>query len=380
MKILHIISNGRWTGAAEPVVNLALGLKARGHKVYFDCIAGGSLGKRASVLGLEPLRKFNLRPNQPCGMLADIFKLRDFIRQEQIEILHMHLSHDHWIGALAKHLAAWPGDPVQPVALVRTIHNTAKVWGDPLHRLLFKRTDFVATLSQRAGNALRERLHLPEDKLGIVYGALDRERFLASARPPVSREAMGLAPGDIAIGLASHLHHNRGHREALSAYMQLRTAIPSAKLVFLGETDNHYYKFLKAEVQRLGLERDVLFWVDAEWEEWPKHMALLDLVLYLASGSEESARAVLEAMALAKPVVALDVGILPEMVSHGQSGLLIPSRKPEFIAQAVGAILCEPEKAAGMGQYGSRVLSQRFLVPYQAERMEEIYLRVRGEG
>ncbi len=371
MRILQLISSAKWTGAADPAVNLAKGLRLRGHEVYLGCIPGRSLSKQAMKLGIQPLYDFELNTNNPLTVIADIKNLNRFISARQLDILHLHLSHDHWLGALA---AKCSGSGVK---VVRTLHRLNKLRIDPIHKYLFKNlTDFTITLSAAARQKLIQAVGLSTNQVATIYGGVDEVRFNPKISGHAIRKRLGLVEDTPLIGLVSHLHENRGHKQALAAFPHIKKLAPEAKLIFLGETDEPYYSRLKKQVQDMGLTQDVKFVVDGNADEWPEHVAMLDVVMYLAPGSEDSARAVVEAMALGKPVVAIDVGAIPEIVAPEKTGLIIQDLQPQTIAGAVSYSLTHPNEAKKWGQAGRKQIEARFTNQLRAQHTEQVYVKL----
>jgi glycosyltransferase involved in cell wall biosynthesis len=102
----------------------------------------------------------------------------------------------------------------------------------------------------------------------------------------------------------------------------------------------------------------------------------LDAFALMGAGSDESCRAALEAMAAGRPVVGRRVGALPETVVHGVTGLLVDDDRPESVAQALRALVAEPERAAAMGRAG-RDRARAFFGPdAHAAQVERVYRRV----
>src|SRR5258706_278738 len=135
MKVLHLVSRYRWTGCAEPAVNLYRHLSRAGADARLCCIPGGSLESRARELGaaLAPAAPLG-RDYTPWGILRAARSLARYAGSEGIEILHAHTSHDHWLAALSGTLFP-PGRPT----LVRTHHETRKIRTGRVWRRIFNR-------------------------------------------------------------------------------------------------------------------------------------------------------------------------------------------------------------------------------------------------
>jgi glycosyltransferase involved in cell wall biosynthesis len=202
---------------------------------------------------------------------------------------------------------------------------------------------------------------------------VDLNRFKKGKSSRETRFAQGLKTNHQLLALISHVRANRGHMTALESFEKICPDLPDARLVFLGESDKGYRKFLIEEVQRRKLGEKVHFILDNSFD-WVKLLDMVDIAMVLAVGSEGSARAVLEAMALEKPVIGANVGAIPEIVQNETSGLIVPADDPTALAEAMHRILTKPESIKKMGEAGRRIIESSFANEQRAERMEKLYL------
>lgn len=376
-RILHLISSLRWTGAADPVVSLARTQQERGHQVYLGMIAGGGLENKVEDAGIETITDLRLNRNMLLHQtLGDLFRLRRHLQEKKIDILHCHLTHDHWVGALA----AW--GTVPPVKVVRTLHRPkeGKV-SDPFHRwLLGRRTDLVIVPSRADALEQARYYKIPADKIRVVGGAIDGEIFNPEIRANGLRGRMGLGEQDIAVGMIAHFHPTRGHDDLLWAYSQVRTRGSSARLIFIGEGKSAYRRKLERSLQASPYRRDMRLCLNLQ-ENWPQVVAALDLLVYLARGNDGTSRTVLEAMAAGKPVIAANLGPLPEMIEHGRSGFLIPPGDKAALAESLGKMLGDEALRQRMGLAARKIALEKFSPERRVLAVEEAYeAAVIGKG
>jgi phosphatidylinositol alpha-1,6-mannosyltransferase len=123
-----------------------------------------------------------------------------------------------------------------------------------------------------------------------------------------------------------------------------------------------------ALVQTLGIEEEVHFLGHVDHSKLPAHYASAHLFV-LPSRMENFPLVLLEAMAGGLPVVATAVGGVPEMVVHGETGLLIPPNDPQALAEAINSLLDDPERMEAMGAKGRQRVMERFTWDKVAERM-----------
>jgi glycosyltransferase involved in cell wall biosynthesis len=361
LTVLHLVANRWWTGSAEPVIRLLLGLRARGHRVLLGLIPGDRFEQKAREAGLEPLPGLSLEVRgNPVHALADLRRVRQAVRAERVDVVHAHHSHDHWLGWLGR----------GPAGLVRTFHNRRAVRRDWPSSWLYRRTDALIAVSREIEERLR-RVDGPPARLHRVDGVVDLARFESGDGAAIRAEfALGRAP---VLGCVARLAPRRGHELLIRGFQQLLPEYPHARLLLVGKGEARTR--LEALVSGLGLTREVLFagYRDADL---PAVLQALDAFALMGAGSDESCRAALEAMAAGRPVVGRRVGALPETVVHGVTGLLVDDDRPESVAEALRALVAQPERAAAMGRAGRERARALFGADAHAAQVERVYRRV----
>jgi glycosyltransferase involved in cell wall biosynthesis len=363
LRLLHLVSNPWWTGSAAPALELAAALRARGHDVRFGCVRGDALEGKAREAGLAPVDGLGLeRTARPWALARDVRALRRLVREHRIEVVHAHLTHDHWLAALAV-----AGSPAR---LVRTVHLRRAVRRSPLWRWLVGRTAAVIAVSAGIAEALRAAGVAPE-RVTVVPGAVDVERFRPDRDGAAVRERLGLGAGPV-VGCVARLTAGRGHELLLHAVDRLRSRVPTARLVLVGRGEAR--PALEALVRRLRLDDHVVF-AGYRGDDLPETLVAMDCFVLLGSGSEESCRAVLEAMAAGRPVVAGRVGALPETVTEGRTGWLVDGDAGR-VAERLATLLLDPGRARAMGEAARRDAVTRFSQARRAAAVEQVYARV----
>jgi glycosyltransferase involved in cell wall biosynthesis len=164
----------------------------------------------------------------------------------------------------------------------------------------------------------------------------------------------------------------RGHEVLLRAVARLRERLPTARLVLVGRGELR--PALDALVRDLGLGQTVVF-AGYRNADLPAVLAALDCAVLLGAGSEESCRAVLEAMAVGLPVVAAPVGAVPEIVVDGETGWLVEPAA-HAVADRLDAALADRRRSRRMGAAGRRRVEALFTPPRRAALVEDAYVRV----
>ena len=376
MIVLHLISRYRWTGSAEPAVTLCAALAKAGVEARLCCIAGGSLERESGERGVPVVPYARLERNYtPWGIFGTARALARAVEREGIDLIHAHTQHDHWLAALALSFFARPACP-----LVRTHHETRKVRSGRVWRRIFNRdTAMNITPSQAARDHFIASGAMLPAKVRAVYGGLDLSRFRVSGTASAARETWGVPQGAPLVAHLSHIGPDRRQTEMLDAFALLAGEFPEARLIFLGQGNKNTVQDLRKAVARRGLEARVLFSKDhaARGLPWADQVAAVDRVLVLAVGSEGSSRGVMEAMAMGRMVIGARVGVLPELIQDGKTGVLVDP-EPLAIAAALRASLSDAAAAAAMGSAAAAVIRTRFRCERQAEEIRALYREILG--
>jgi glycosyltransferase involved in cell wall biosynthesis len=367
LRVLHLVANRWWTGSADPALDLAQALVRRGHGIRFGCIPGDALEARARAAGLAPEPGVDLeRTARPWRLLAAVRGLRALARRVELDVVHAHQTHDHWLAALALSGSG--------VALVRSVHHRRGLRGGPAWRWLFRRTDAVLAVSEAIRTAAGAAGVAP-GRVHLVPGAVDVERFSPRAAGRAVRDELGLGDRPV-IGYVSRIKPGRGHDRLLEAVRRLRGRVPALRVLLVGRGEGR--PAVDALVRRLDLTETVVF-AGYRDRDLPDVLAAMDCLVLLAAGSEESCRAALEAMAVGRPVVAGRVGALPETVLHGRTGWLVGD-DPDEVAARIGSLLADPAAARRMGAAARQRVLDRHTPARRAEAVEAIYRKVVSAG
>jgi L-malate glycosyltransferase len=357
--ILQLVANRWWTGSADPVIQLSRGLETRGHHVLLGLILGDRFEAKAREAGLVPLGGLSLDPKRaPLRVLPDIARLRHLVRSEQVDVIHTHHSHDHWLGLFCRGRAA----------LVRSFHSARAVDARWPARLLYRRSDALVAVSDEVAARCRTA-RVPAERIVRVDGVTDVERFGEPGGGEAIRKEFGLGGGPV-VGSVARLAARRGHEALIRAFALLLAHRPDARLLLVGKGELRSH--LETFVGEQGLAQQVLF-AGYRDSDLPAVLDALDLFVLLGSGSDESCRAVLEAMAAGRPVVARRVGALGDAVVDGQTGLLVDDDRPESVAAALESIIQDPDRARRMGAAGKQRALSTFTRERHAAQIEAAY-------
>ena len=214
---------------------------------------------------------------------------------------------------------------------------------------------------------------IDESKIVLIYNGIDI-KAIQEATP----QRFGFSQGDIIIGRTSRLGRGKNVSLLIKATMELRKSYDNVRLVICGGDTTRpdaerMLDRLKAEAEPLG--NSVVFTGDVEYSEGITRGYDIATCVSLP-GNEGIPNSLLEAMAGAKPVVATEVDNIPELVEHGESGLLVKSDDVGQLVQALKHLIENPQARWEMGQRGRMKVESEFNLDKQAEEYGSLYNRL----
>lgn len=381
MRILHLASYSLFSGPVPSTMGLALAQRQLGHTVWL-----GHDTKRGAINDFEEaadpwIAETNLAmptpltlsaKSSPAELTRDIFRLRRFVQERQIDLVHCHLSHDHLLTALA--------GLKKQCAVIRTIHSQrplANKWG---RRMLNKAANGWVVRCEEHAQALKKQLfgnhrtsHPHQKRVVTIAGGIDSERF-----QPAPSEASHSARSKFGIPLnAQVLGHvaliaDRGQTELVDALTIVHESqgaqTPHILFVGRGEHEN----ILREHVKQSPVAKYVHFAGYLQGEELNHGYAAMNAAFCAQAGNDASARAALEAMGCGLPVLAIEVGALAETVTT-QTGYTIASRTPSAIAAQINAWSANQALAINKGRTGRAFVKTQRSFSTEARKTVELY-------
>lgn len=210
----------------------------------------------------------------------------------------------------------------------------------------------------------------------LIHNGVPLDRFTPGPPAEALRRELGLCAADEVVCIVGRLTPWKGHPGLLEALSIVARSRPQVRLVVVGEVafwDRAYGEQLRAHAARLGIADRVL-WPGFR-DDVPDILRLCD-VFVLPSVDEPFGRAIIEAMAVARPVVATRSGGVPEIVVEGATGLLVAPGDAHALAEALLDLLTDRDRARRMGEQGMARARERFDVRRVAAQVQELYDRV----
>ena len=294
---------------------------------------------------------------------AHVWRVARFLRHHQIDLVHTHSLKSNLIAGLASRLA-W-----KPCIWHLHVRLTDDYMPARLAQLLRFLTRTVPRyLVANSESSLRSVLASGNRRSWVVYPGIRLQDF------PVTPFPSSKAAGSATVGIIGRISSTKGQDVFLRAAAQVLQRIPTVRFQVVGSAffnDLAFDQELHRLVDSLGIAGSVEFigFVD----DVAARLHALDLFVLASTTPEPFGQILVEAMAAGIPVIATDAGGVPEIVVHGQHGLLVSPGDASQLADAIHEQLSHPEKAAEMVRRGRQRVTERFTIERTARDIEAVY-------
>jgi glycosyltransferase involved in cell wall biosynthesis len=378
VKVLHLDTSREWRGGQQQILYLTRGLEERGIVSVVAAPQGSPLAQR--------LRKHDLPvielPPGPSLSPKTVRSVQQVLADRHWNVLHAHTARAHSLGFLCFRLP--PPRPFHRPSFVISRRVDFVPSRDPLTRLKYTAGDQTFICVSEAIREILQHYGVAPRLLRVVRsgvqipGASIASDPLPSELSPTARleervelrDELGVPTGAILLGSIGQLVEHKGHAHLLEALPEVLRAEPRTHLVLLGDGERE--RDLRRQVERLGLCQSVTF--AGYRPDAARYLPAMDLFV-MPSVEEGLGTSILDAQAAGVPVVVTRAGGIPEAISEGETGRIVPAADPPALARAILALLRSPETMAEMGRAGRRWVAERF----SAERMVEETLAVYRE-
>jgi glycosyltransferase involved in cell wall biosynthesis len=385
MRVAHVITRFIVGGAQENTVSTVLGLNRKpGVEVRLYC--GPTTGPEGS---LEPLVEnidglFHLVPKliRPIRPLSDWLAFRQLKRAFESfrpDIVHTHSGKAGFIGRLA---AKRSGVPL----IIHSIHGPSfgpfqGCLANGLFRsaehLAGRMTDhFITVADAMRDQYLAAGIGQADDYSRIPSG-FDLQPFLDAENSAAKRESLGLSPGDFVVGKIARLFELKGHDDLFAIAPRLAKRIPNIRFLLVG--DGVWRERFERLAKQIGCGQNFIFTGLVPPAEIPSLVGVMDTLVHL-SRREGLPRALPQAMAAAKPVVAFDCDGAGEVCLDEETGYLIKPGDLAKLDERLAKLAEDAALRAALGQAGQSLVKKEFTVEQLVERQYELYQRLLAEA
>lgn len=388
MRVTHVITRLIVGGAQENTIASVLGLRAR-PGLEVDLISGPATGPEGSLESgvSQPPGLLTLAPNlvRPLHPWKDARAWRDLtrlFRARSPDIVHTHSGKAGILGRLAAKRAGVP-------IIVHTIHGPSfggfQGW---LPNAMFTAaerragrvtTHFVSVAQAMTDQYLAAGVGRP-GQFTRIFSGFDLQPFLGATNDPARRARWGFAADDFVVGKIARLTDLKGHDDLLAIAPELVRRLPGMKFLLVG--DGKWRMRLEAKARTLGLAAHVRFTGLVQPNEIPGLVGVMDALVHLSS-REGLPRALPQALATARPVVAYDRDGAREVCVPGETGFLVPPGDLEKLRGCLIELANNPALRERLGRRGQRMVTELFPVERMVDELHALYLslaQARGIG
>jgi glycosyltransferase involved in cell wall biosynthesis len=363
-RVLHVESSLNWGGQEQRTVTEVQWLRRAGHEAWIACNPDSELARRYPELCLSVPLKRSFAP-------AASARLKALCLRHRVDVLHVHSPKDAWVCA-PLHLTVGP-----PVVRSRQITNPVKpTWS---RSIIYRRgCAHVVATSRSIRESLITRNAVEPERISTVGEGVDLEVFHPAVDGAPIRREFALPPDAVVFGIVAMIRGEKGHLEFVQAAREVAQRHPQARFLVVGEGIGD--RAHEQQVRRLAAELlpdDVLIFTGFR-RDVPAIMAALD-VLVVPSLAEAQSLVVPQAFATRRAVIASDVGGLPELVTHEETGLLAPPGRVDALAAAMARLIVDAALRDRLAAAGHRVAVEQLSFGRKMEQTLEIYTRVAHE-
>ena len=345
-------------------------LRGRGHEVSVVTLTDDRTGMydRYVAAGVQ-VRGFPVDSLVGLSALKATREMASYFREQRIDLVHSHDCYTNFLMIAAARLARVPS-----LASKRYIQHFK-----PAHRYTdrigFRLATGVLANSRMVGESVQKDEGIPGSKVAVIHNFVDDSLFSAPSERAFWRETFGLPDNALVIAIVAQLREEKNHTLLLEAFSTLAVVHHTAHLVIVG--DGPERENIVNAIERLGLAPRVTMagHVGQAWRVF----SIAD-VSVLPSRHEGFPNSVVEAMAMGVPVVASDVGGIPDAIVDGTTGLLVPVGDVKALEGALSRMLTDEEFRKSAGCAARKRAAEDFRASVVIDRVEALYGRLIEES
>lgn len=361
VRVVEVMATGTNGGAQEHVYNLVNRLDRDFYDVSIVSLSPGSAVRKLQKHGFDVTVI-----DEPDDVIATA-TLTAHLADVRPDVVHNHMFRAEVVGTKAAVALATAGH--RRPWVVSTVHSS-RVRSCEDQEQLRRITPLMDRLIV-VSNAI-DRKVVEEGRLGVervlIYNGVDLQRYDHQEPCCTLREEYGLEDDAALVGVVGRLELEKGHPTLLEAWPMVLERVPRAYLLIVGEGSRQ--DALHQIAREQGVERHVVF--TGRRDDIPAVTAALDVAV-LPSYREAQGLTILEAMAMSRPVVASNVGGIPEMVQDGVTGLLVPPHDAPALAAAISRLLLDHPFADLLARAGHDLVHDKFCVQMMVNAVQELY-------
>lgn len=381
MHVIHVITRLIVGGAQENTIASVLGLLKK-PDLRVELISGGSPGREGSLAScfdsipnlLTTLPEL-VRPIHPWKDCLAWRKLTRLFQERRPLIVHTHSGKAGFLGRLA---AAKANIPI----IIHTVHGPS--FGPFQGRI----ANCVFRSAERSAGKVTSHFVTVADAMtkqylaaGIgrsaiytkIFSGFPLEPFSNATNNPVLRAKCGIDSSAVVIGKIARLFKLKGHDDLFAVAPDLIRRFPHVKFLLVG--DGPWRDRFEARVRASGLEGHIIFTGLVPPAEIPQYVGIMDVLVHL-SLREGLPRALPQALAASRPVVAYDCDGAREVCLDGKTGFLLQSGDLAGLRKSLGCLIGDPALRERLGMQGQQFVRERFSVERMVDDLHALYQRL----
>jgi glycosyltransferase involved in cell wall biosynthesis len=357
IKVAQVIAGTDVAGAKGYTIQLANMCDRSKFDVCHIHVHEGMTTVEARQAGIEP----HIISQNP-------YKLAKLMKSLGLDLIHTHGVRANFLGRYATRITGIPN--------ICTMHSDSRLdYGSKLKERAVWFADNVGNswcnafigVSQDMSEKLAIR-GIPREKIHTVYNGIDLSEVRSSADAAKTKERYGIDPKLRLIGTVGRLVEVKGHNDMVSALPFIMQKVPNAALLIVG--DGRCHEPLREQAERLKIQ-DRVFLPGRIKFPWDL-MKACDVGCF-PSINEAIGLALLEYMALEVPIVATNVGGIPEVITKPDYGILVPPKNPRELATAIINVMTDPALAAKLAKAGRARVEERFTTQKMLEETQKVW-------
>ena len=361
----------RWYNAcAYYAVTLARGLAACGHRVTVAGDKGTPVLEKAREWGIDCLCGTNSQSYNPLRYLDNIRRYRKYALDNDVTLVNAHNGRDHLTWALA----LWGTG----IPLVRTSGNRIPPKNHIGARYLIRKTNGIIATCDRIRSYYVDRFGIDRSAIPSINGGVDSSFFFPDYASGVTRESFGIPRNSYVFGIIGRYSLVKGHRYFFDAAGIVAQKFPDVWFVVSGWDADMSGEDVRKMAEEAGVADRTLF-IERQ-HDIRGLIGMLDAGVISSVGSETVCRIAMEYMAMGIPVIAADTNVIPEVIRHGESGIIVPSGSGEAMAAAMEQVVQSQENGRAMGSLGRNIVETEYALVSFAEQTHASYERFSGNG
>ena len=365
LRILLTDSADMYGGGQFYVLELAKALRARNHVVWVSCKPTNLLREKCEQAGV-PL--FPLDFPSKGQLVRFVSRLRRFIVEQKIHIVHTNSNYDRTAGAFA----TWRGN----TAHITNVHSLHSIQHNLTHRFRNRMlTDHYLADGVQVRNMLVKHDRIPASRVSVFYHGVNPVEMQRDDRQRgIVRGQFGFTDEHIVVGHVGRLVPMKGQEYLLNAFAEVVKNNPTVRLVLVGDGDLRDELSLLA--QTLGIQRQVTF--TGFRDDLRALYSSFDIYVHssVEGGGETISFAVQQALAQELPVIVTNVADVVENVLEGVNGFVVPDRDAKALAQKLMLLAGNRSLCITMGKESRNYLLKRFTTEHMVSSVEQIYRNV----